>query len=212
MKFILILILIFTVNITFYICSTAYTTSGSRIQTEEIFEDDIDSVIPKHKLHRHPLPLKIFGIDVGNTNDAKIIKQFGEGLYDRDDGHCGARYYSIPSKKLQIYATLGVDRIVDYVAVTYSDYPFEYTKDKDLKSISLPKKVNTKLIGGIGLNDTPEKLIAKYGKPNKDFIENGLRMILYQDNADVWDEVMTYEALFTFRDNKLIRMSIYNGE
>lgn len=212
MKFILLLIIMFTVNVAIYVCSTAYTTSINRIQTEEIFEQDPDSVIPKHKLHKHPLPLKIYGIDVGSSFDVDIIKKFGKGLYDRDDGHCGARYYSIPAKKLQIYATLGVDRVIDYVAVTYSDYPFEYTKDKKLKSINLPKKIDTKLIGGIGLDDTPEKIIAKYGKPNIDYFENGLRMILYQDNTDVWDEVMTYEALFTFRENKLIRMSIYNGE
>lgn len=212
MKFVLLLIIIFSFNDANCVFSTAYSTSVGKIQSDEMIVQDPDSIIFKHKLHKHPLPLKIFGIDVGSANDERVIKKFGEGTFEYEDGHCGARYYSVPSKKIQIYVSLGVDRIIEYVAVTSWDYPFEYIEGKQIKRIRLPKKINNSLIGGISLNDSPEKVIARYGIPNKDYYEGELRIVLYQDNSDVWDEVTTYEAFFTFRNNKLIRMSIYNGE
>lgn len=172
-----------------------------------------DSVKIKHKLHKHPLPLKIFGIKVGYATDKPMAKKFGEGTLDPDDGHGGSRYYNVPSLKVQMRYSIGVDMIIDYVAVTSAEYPFDYINDGKLIDIKGTYSASyIKLARGVGLNDSPEKIKSKYGVPNFDYMEGGLRIIIYMDSGEVWKNVTSYEATFTFKGDKLVRMSIYNGE
>ncbi len=189
------------------------TTSQEPPWSIEDIDNYGDSINIRHKLHKHPLPLKIFGFRPGYATDRQMAKNLGSGLYDKEGGHIGSRFYDYPGRGIQVYYSIGVDNIVDYISVTSAAYPFGYFEgNKANNRDRIPGWANLKLTGGISLGSSPEKLKACYGVPNYDYKEDSVRIIIYMDGTEEWKEVAHYEATFSYIGDKLVRMSIYNGE
>ncbi|MBL0066155.1 MAG: hypothetical protein IPP38_14350 [Bacteroidetes bacterium] len=93
------------------------------------------------------------------------------------------------------------------------EYPFSYTQDK-VSSIPLSDnlKDNAGLVGGIKFGDSVERVIKIYGHPNMDEKKDSVRTLVYEDDYERWPEVLFYSAKFEFENNKLRRITIYNGE
>lgn len=171
----------------------------------------IDSIA--HVKHHHPLPLECSGIRVDSSDDAFVQKRFGTGLYYSGDGHGGVRYYTDSSRTVIFKSVIGVDTRIEEVALTLFVYPFNYTQDK-LSSISVSNNLsgNPGLIGGIKFGDSVEKVIKVYGQPNLVEKKDSVRTIVYEDDYERWPEVLFYSARFEFENNKLRRITIYNGD
>jgi hypothetical protein len=168
-----------------------------------------------HTKHQHPLPLSCAGVNVGGntTTDSMLMVLHGKGLFDDDDGHAGARFYKDPTGTIILKAVLGVDRFMEECAISLVNFPFEFVEGK-LDSVPISKNLSAKtsLIKNISLGDSPAKVIRKYGAPNMDQQIEDARVLTYTDYLDLWDEVLFYEADFVFKDSKLVRISIYNGD
>ncbi len=171
-----------------------------------------DSVISKHALHKHPFPLGIYGVEAGNASERTAVNSLGQGTFDREGGHGGSRFYSIPSEKVQFCFYIGVDHVIEGVSVTSVEYPFEELNSKTPVEIELPQTIQKKITGDIWLNDNSQKVIDRFGVPNREELTGDLLILEYNDDERTWEEVFTYEAEFTFKNDRLIRITIYNGE
>jgi hypothetical protein len=201
MRYLIVTLFIFLLNI--FIIDSTY--SQTHVDSLQIF----------HKRHKHPLPLSIDSIFVGTSLDTFVVHNYGKGIYDSDDGHGGARYFIDPHTRIILKTVIGVDKRIEVAAVTDITYPFDFVKsiksfpaDAISPKLSYSMKTEKKIKLGIS-----EELLRKLiGTPNK--IENTKddKILLYEDSFEEWDQVLFYEATFVFRNNKLLRIDIYNGE
>jgi len=198
------LFLIYFIFCSFSLCAQQSTAYYDSLAT-------IDSIA--HLKHHHPLPLECSGIKAGSSNDALVMKKFGIGLYYSGDGHGGVRYYTDSLRTVILKSVIGVDRMIEEVALTLFEYPFSYTQDK-VSSIPLSDnlKGNAGLVGGIKFGDSVERVIKVYGHPNMDEKKDSIRTLVYEDDYERWPEVLFYSARFEFENNMLRRITIYNGE
>ena len=175
---------------------------------------DIDSIPIKHQFHKHPFPRLIAGIKVGNTIDSIARSILGAGFYDPEPSHGGSRTYFDSSKNIQFRYEIGPDGVIDDITVTRSEFPLEELKSKqNLESSKIYiKSLRYSVIGNITFGDNYYRITNQFGKPNKDYFENGNRIIKFIDDTDSWDEVLYYEATFTLKDDKIIRIELYSGE
>ena len=166
-----------------------------------------------HLKHRHPLPLECSKIKAGYSNDSFVKELYGEGLFDPNTGHGGARYFVDGDRSAILKTVIGVDNIIEEVAITLFPFPFDFVKDK-LATVPIAKKLNNnpQMIKGIKLGDSPEKIVEAFGLPNQLRDEGGIRTFVYEDDYNQWEEVLFYTTTFSFKDDKLQRISIYNGE
>jgi hypothetical protein len=110
-----------------------------------------------------------------------------------------------------------VDWRVDEISFSYGakeDLPDSINSVKGLPDSAISSHVHPtlKLEGGIGLGATPRKILRQFGKPSIDTTESGYRYISYATDYRFTEDVLVYEARFCFKNNHLIRFSIYNGE
>ena len=171
----------------------------------------VDSIA--HTKHHHPIPLECSKVKAGYTNDKVVMALYGQGLFDPNDGHGGARYFVDSAKRVILKTVLGTDNIIEEVALTEYNYPFDFVKNQ-LKSLPAANALIPagQLIKGVKLGSSPEAVIKAYGKPNVDKKTGINRVLIYEDDNDLWSEVLFYNAVFEFKNNKLQRISIYNGD
>ena len=167
-----------------------------------------------HLKHHHPLPLSLCSIKAGVTKDSAVVALFGEGLFDKDAGHGGARYYTDETKKIIFRSVIGTDNVIEEVGVCSAKLPFDFIINKTI-SIPVSKKLNPAsiMMGNIKIGDPKEKVVLQFGKPNKDETLNGITSLTYEDTHDEWKEIaIGYTATFEFKENRLERIKLYNGE
>jgi hypothetical protein len=166
-----------------------------------------------HLKHHHPLPLSLCNVKAGSSNDAFVTGLYGEGLFDSKDGHGGARYFTDEEKKIILKTVIGPDKVIEEVAVCSYKLPFDNVKDK-LQSIPAAKKLNVQAImmGNIHIGDKREKIVLQFGDPNKTEKTNNINTLRYEDTHDEWKEVLNYNTTFEFKEDRLERITIYNGE
>jgi hypothetical protein len=174
-----------------------------------------DSLTIHHKLHKHPFPLWIGNIKIGKTNDLLIIKRFGTGIFDSMDGHGGARYFIDQKKQVFLKTVIGVDGIIEEAALSTKEYPFDFVesiRSFPTKAISQNFSILTKTESNIGFGMTIGSVKKILGTPNRYEHKADLTTLYYEDSNDQWTQVIFYQAAFTFRKDKLIRIDIYDGE
>jgi hypothetical protein len=166
-----------------------------------------------HLKHHHPLPLTLCLVTVGSSNDSMVVKLYGEGLFDSKDGPGGARYFTDESRKIILKTVIGADKVIKEVALCSSKLPFDFVKDK-MQSIPVAKKLNAQsiMMGNIHIGDTKEKIVLQFGTPNKTETMKEVRLLTYEDTHDEWKEVISYKAMFEFKENRLERITFYNGD
>jgi hypothetical protein len=166
-----------------------------------------------HLKHHHPLPLSLCTIKAGSSVDSSVVKLFGEGVFEKNERHGGARYFTDESKKIILKTVIGTDHVIEEVALCSYKLPFDFINDK-LQSIPVTKNLNVQsiMIGNIHIGDKREKIVQQFGDPNKTELVNGIRKLRYEDTRGEWKSVLMYNAAFEFKDDRLERISIYNGD
>jgi hypothetical protein len=169
----------------------------------------------EHTRTGHQYPLYCAGIVVGMSTDEDVRRMYGDGLYVRDEGHGGGRYFVDPRHQVTLHVEIGVDRVIDSVS---------YSRGVHLPSgRRRPGAIPTKVVStrltpgehlwlGIRLGETAPYVIRQFGKPAKDGRSRSIRVIRYAADYDNMAFVLDYEAEFRFRNNRLVSMSLYNGE
>jgi hypothetical protein len=174
-----------------------------------------DSLTIHHKMHKHPFPLWIGNIKIGKTNDSVVVRRFGNGIFDPDDGHGGARYFIDKKKQVLLKTVIGVDGIIEAAALSTKEYPFDFAESISsfpTKAISQNFSILTKTESNIGFGMTIGSVKKILGIPNRIEHNADLTTLYYEDSNDQWTQVIFYQATFTFRKDKLIRIEIYDGE
>ena len=175
-------------------------------------ESDVtDSLTIKHSGHLHPFPLSCAGIIVGKTSDKEVQSLYGPGVLNPNEGHGGARYYIDAQKKVSLRVTIGVDNIVEEVSITSTGYPFDYSSSKEFDKAKSYVSINPSSADSIHIGDDPSKILKKYGKPNSDEAEDVMQTLTYEDSNEQWKDVFFYRAIFEFRHNNLVRITLRNA-
>lgn len=184
-------------------------------ETQEYYDSIAKQQYVAHSKHLHPLPLECAGVKIGygSHTDSAVVALYGKGLFNDEDGHGGARFFTDPSKKVIIKTVIGTDDFIEEVAFTLVDFPFDFVRDK-VDSIPVAKNLNTDnfLIKNIKFGNSPDIIKSAFGTPNQDNTEEKLRFLIYEDDYELWAEVLYYSAIFVFSNNQLIRISIYDGD
>jgi hypothetical protein len=199
------LLIIFCVIVSFFEVIPSYSQS----------ERQSDSLAIQHKKHKHPFPLWIGNIKIGKTKDSIITKRFGSGIFDSEDGHGGARYFLDAKKQVILYTVIGVDNSIEEASLSIKDYPFDFLdtlKKFPNNAISSGFSILSKTDDMIGIGTTEEMVQSLLGTPNREEKNAGYNILYYEDSNDQWKQVIFYQATFTFSKDRLIRMTIYNGE
>jgi len=74
---------------------------------------------------------------------------------------------------------------------------------------------NTKLTSGkgIGLGDSSQKVLKTYGPPGKKYSKNGLLVIEYHTDYEQDRDVrLYYDAYLYFKNGKLVKLIVHDGE
>ena len=58
-------------------------------------------------------PLYCAGIVVGMSTDRDVQRMYGPGLYVRDEGHGGGRYFVDRHRRVTLHVEIGVDKVID---------------------------------------------------------------------------------------------------
>lgn len=142
-----------------------------------------------------------------------MLALYGKGLFDEEDGHLGARYFVDASRKVILKTVIGTDATIEEVGLSLYDYPFDFAQEKpDSIPVAVNLKIDPLMIRGIKFSDSTEKVIKTFGLPNQDVTERGIRRLMYEDDYEQWADVLFYSAAFEFKENKLQRIIIYNGD
>ena len=167
----------------------------------------------QHKKKNPRYPLQCVGISVGKSTDADVQRRFGKGYFARDEGHLGGRYFVDPKHSVTLHTEIGTDNIID--AIEYQ------------QGVHLPVKLTpavwkqataTKLTGGetvqgrFGLGALPMTVYLSYGKPAKNTLRDKKGAFEYRADLTMMAGVLDYEAHFRFQNNRLVSISLYNGE
>jgi hypothetical protein len=162
----------------------------------------------------NPIVQSIAGIKIGPnaSNDNEVIRIYGNGFFLKDEGHCGARYFTNFQKSITLRIVLGVDRVVEEIILLKGLLiPFNI----DTNKIITNKLPNVPSIDkNLYLGMTSNALIKRLGKPNDDKIRNQtLRVLYYSIDYENDPRVgLIYDARYTFRNDSLIQISIYDGD
>ncbi len=189
----------------FFVIRPTYSQTNARF----------DSLKIQHKKHKHPFPLWIESIKIGKTPDSVIIKKFGPGIFDSSDGHGGARYYIDARKLVMLKTVIGVDYIIEEASLSDITFPFDFvksTKSFPTNAISSRFSIFSRTESNLSLGMPEEMVIKLLGTPNRIDKNGELKILFFEDSNNEWIQVIFYQATFVFRKNKLIRMTLYNGE
>ena len=63
-------------------------------------------------------PLNFAGLTVGVNTDSQVQRLLGKGVFRKDEGHTGGRYFTDVNAKATLHIVEGVDRVVDELTVT----------------------------------------------------------------------------------------------
>lgn len=147
------------------------------------------------------------------STDADVRRMYGEGLYVQDEGHLGGRYYVDPKHQVTLHTEIGVDRMITLVSYGQGvQLPEKYRTSRASlgKCLSARLTAGEHLQGGIRLGETSTYILQRFGKPKKDVRKEAVRTIHYA--AENRPYVVVYEAQYRFRNDRLIGISLYNGE
>lgn len=174
----------------------------------------IDTSAPRNKILRKlHNPLTVAGMLVSHikyTTD-NATKLYGEGYYTSDEGHGGGVYFTNPYKTVTLHYTIGVDHMIEEVELTFGlDLPEDLNATKQLPKKIFSNNVSDTLSidGIITLGCDSLFLKSVLGKPTT--VEKTEDSIIYK-YQDSDSEYGFYEGTYYFRNNKLIKFSVYCG-
>lgn len=158
-----------------------------------------------------PLVQEICGVRPGKMNDSDIIKLYGEGASFWDPDHGRARYYTNQKHTYTLHVSIGLDKKVEDVEILKGlDIPQPYSLKKAvITNLPSTPTLNQKIELGMKQSDVETLL----GKPTHEDKDDDILLLNYSTTHKEDKRVnYNYDAYYTFRNNKLIRFAIHDGE
>ncbi len=184
--------------------------------------DSLDSpgewdVRPDSVLSKLSYPSRFGKISVLDCWRDSVSNWLGHGYYSEEGGHGGTSYFTDPRKLVVLRVEWGVDWHVDEISFSYGaaeDLPDEFKFIRELPdtAISSHLRPDLALDGRIRLGSSPQRILRLLGKPAIDSVAQKFRYLSYNTDYRTTKDVLAYEVWFYFKDNHLIRFTVYNGE
>ena len=142
----------------------------------------------------------------GITRDRHMRRLYGEGLFSREGGHAGSRYFVSKDSSYTVRIEIGVDEVIESVTI--------------LAKVKLPKGVVPSKATSPFLPNIPEVYKIRLGF-TKAHVHELLGNPSHASTADTWIYQTDYkptdcypdaEATFEFADGQVVRMSVSNSE
>lgn len=110
-------------------------------------------------------PVSFCSVVPGITLDRDVVKLFGEGFFDEQQGHGGGRSYVNNERNITLTIVIGMDHYIESVVIKNGlDFPDSVRKKIDLYySDRFEITDNGSLRTGLG--STEAEIISAYGKP-----------------------------------------------
>lgn len=192
------------VSLALFICLPAFSVA-----------QDSSNVSTSPPLAKLTLPVAFDRISVlDNTRDT-VTKWFGEGYFVDEGGHTGSTFHIDQERQVVMKIEYGTDWHVDEIAFSYGlDTPKGIHSLKQFPKAAISKRLTPTLSldNGIRLGATVKEVLAKCGKPAKDTTDETYRVLRYETDYEHTEQVLFYEATFLFKNNRLVRFRIYNGD
>ena len=163
----------------------------------------INTPFAKGRLSQKFVDKNIAGIIVGEDHEQKFVQKFGSGTLIQ--GRYAVCYYNSYENQSIIFE-LGPDKIVEGIILS--------TEQRlDCKEISTKGKTSFMTSKGIRLGDRTNKIIKIYGEPEKKKTTEGILIFEYHTDSEKDPQVrLFYDVYLHFKDDKLIKLSIHDGE
>jgi len=160
---------------------------------------------------------RIGDLSVGpQSNDRRleekdVIAKYGEGMYAKDEDHCGGRYYTDSGHTLTLHCLFGTDKFLVGLELIKGYVLPSTSHTGSMESPGLDKGVQIER--GLKLGMRADELLRELGKPAKDVANGDVRQISYESDYEKDPRVgLDYEATYTFRKGLLERIRLYDGE
>lgn len=148
---------------------------------------------------------KVAGITVGEYSEQKIFNLYGKGIpIEKGYAFC---YYNKKEKSFLV-VEYGPDKFIEGVIIiqeNYNEY-YDSCKKKEIDNTLQTSK-------GIKLGNSLQEVIEVYGEPQKRESKDGLLIFEYHTDYREDTQVrLAYDAYFYFKEGKLIKFVISDGE
>lgn len=160
---------------------------------------------------------RIGDLSVGPQSNDKLLEEkdvitkYGEGMYAKDEDHCGGRYYTDSEHTLTLHCLFGADTFLVGFELMRGYVLPSTSHTGNMESPALNKGLQIER--GLKLGMRADELIEKLGKPVKDVEDGDVRRISYESDYEKDPRVgLDYEATYTFRRGMLEQIRLYDGE
>jgi len=161
-----------------------------------------------------PYPLYCAGVVVGMSRMADVQKMYGDGLFVAEEGHGGGRYFVDPKQEVTLHVESGVDNVIETVSLSRGvRLPDKYKKGTAVPKQAIAPRLSVKEeLSWINLGNRADKILDHFGPPKEDKAKQGIRTIIYETDYTKSPYVLAYRAELEFEDDKLVSVTLYNGE
>jgi hypothetical protein len=157
-------------------------------------------------------PIRCANIFVGITTDPIVCAIYGEGAFAELEGHGGGRYFTDTEKSVTLHTVIGVDKVIDEASIEEGLQIPDEIKSKAENLVSQWLKKSVSVEGGIRLGASLSEVTTRYGPPDEQHTANGKNILKYRADYLDLEYVLEYEARFEFVRDRLVKVTIYNGE
>lgn len=149
---------------------------------------------------------KVANLTVGEDRKEMLTRLYGYGLSQK---HTHGETFCYYSDRDQTYLTISLhDDLIE--SIILSKKPEQDMKEC-VKAVVKNRILRTGK--GIQLDTSPKKVTHMYGEPTKREYKNGVLVFEYHTNNEITPEVrLFYDAYLYFKDEKLIKLVIHDGE
>ncbi len=155
-----------------------------------------------------PLVQQIGNIRPATSHDPDVVERYGEGLFVRDEGHGGGRYYINQSYSYTFHIEIGVDKLIEDVEIFEGVHLPQSASTKRALSKKLPDTIS--IDHGIKLGMKSAELIAILGQEHERKMTGDSLTLEYHTSED--ERVfLAYDAYYEFKNDRLIRIRIHDG-
>jgi len=145
----------------------------------------------------------IAGIIVGKDREQAVTQKFGNGTLVQ--GGYAVCYYNSYENQSIIFE-LGPDKLIEGIILSAEKRP-------GCTEINAKNKTSFVTGKGIRLGDSTNKIIKIYGEPEKKKTTEGILIFEYHTDSEKDPQVrLFYDANLHFKDDKLTKLSIHDGE
>jgi hypothetical protein len=172
----------------------------------------ISSASAQRRSRHANYPLSCAGVTVGITTDAQVQRMYGKGYFVRGESHLGGRYYLDPRHSVTLHVSIGTDYVVDLVEYRKGVH-LPSTRAAALNQATTPRLTGSKTVqGGIRLGADSASILRLFGSPQKGTLKAGDGTMEYEATERTMPDAIGYEGKFLFRHDRLVTVSLYNGD